>query len=104
MMRRGRSPSDSSITRVEFPRRFIAARTGIWDCTIRHNGVFESLEEVVDFYNKGGGDDPRKSPLLQSLDLTKQEMNDLLEFLKSLSGEEIIVEEPPEPPYAVLDE
>ncbi|OGX37972.1 MAG: hypothetical protein A3C36_04365 [Omnitrophica WOR_2 bacterium RIFCSPHIGHO2_02_FULL_52_10] len=69
-----------------------------------HNGVFESLEEVVDFYNKGGGDDPRKSPLLQSLDLTKQEMNDLLEFLKSLSGEEIIVEEPPEPPYAVLDE
>lgn len=69
-----------------------------------HNGVFNSLEEVIDFYNKGGGDDPRKSPLLQPLDLTKQEMNDLLEFLKSLSGEEIIVEEPPEPPYVVLEQ
>lgn len=69
-----------------------------------HNGVFNSLEEVIDFYNKGGGDDPQKSPLMQPLDLTKEEMSDLLEFLKNLSGEEIIVEEPPEPAYAVLEE
>lgn len=69
-----------------------------------HNGVFETLEEVVDFYNKGGGDDPQKSPLMQPLDLTKQEMDDLLDFLKSLSGEEIIMEVPPEPAYSVLEE
>lgn len=69
-----------------------------------HNGVFNSLEEVIDFYNKGGGDDPQKSSLIQPLNLTKQEMADLLEFLKGLSGEEIIMEEPPEPAYAVLEE
>ena len=68
-----------------------------------HNGVFNDLEEVVDFYNKGGGDDPRKSPLIEPLNLTKTEINDLLEFLKSLSGEEIIVEVPPEPEYVVFD-
>ena len=69
-----------------------------------HNGVFNDLEEVIDFYNKGGGDDPQKSSLLQPLNLTQQEISDLLEFLKSLSGEEIIVEVPPEPEYVVLEE
>lgn len=64
-----------------------------------HNGVFLVLEEVVDFYNKGGGDDPKKSPLMKPLNLTDQEKEDLVEFLNSLSGDELKIKAPPLPPY-----
>ena len=52
-----------------------------------HNGVFETLDEVVDFYSKGGGDDPNKDPRLAPLNLSKDEKADLIEFLMSLSGD-----------------
>ena len=52
-----------------------------------HNGVFKSLEDVVDFYSKGGGDDPNKDPRLKRLNLSKDEKADLIEFLMSLSGD-----------------
>lgn len=67
-----------------------------------HNGVFYTLEEVIDFYDQGGGKDPKKSPLLKPLGLTKNEKEDLLEFLLSLSGREIIHDLPKLPPYAVI--
>lgn len=67
-----------------------------------HNGVFYTLEDVVDFYDQGGGDDPEKSPLLKPLRLSKGEKEDLIEFLLSLSGDEIIHELPELPPYEVL--
>lgn len=65
-----------------------------------HNGVFATLEDVVEFYNRGGGDDPNRSPLIRPLGLSAQEKRDLVEFLGSLSGEEIIIEPPQLPPYA----
>ena len=52
-----------------------------------HNGVFDSLEKVVDFYSRGGGDDPNKDPRLKPLNLSKDEKTDLIEFLMSLSGD-----------------
>ncbi len=52
-----------------------------------HNGAFHSLEEVIDFYDRGGGTAPGKSPLLQPLGLTTQERQDLLAFLQALTGE-----------------
>jgi cytochrome c peroxidase len=67
-----------------------------------HNGVFFTLEEVVDFYDKGGENDPQKDPLVKPLGLSAQEKTDLAEFLKSLSGEPIIVDPPLLPEYAVL--
>lgn len=66
-----------------------------------HNGVFLSIEEVVDFYDKGGGEDPRKDPLMKPLGLSAEEKTDLVEFLKSLSGEAIVVDPPILPQYAV---
>ncbi len=51
-----------------------------------HNGTFATLAEVVDFYDRGGGKDSRKSKLLKPLNLTQQEKSDLLAFLESLSG------------------
>jgi cytochrome c peroxidase len=51
-----------------------------------HDGSTATLEEVVDFYDRGGGDDPRKSKLIYKLDLSAQEKADLVAFLKTLTG------------------
>ena len=57
-----------------------------------HNGVFATLEEVVDFYDAGGGDDPLKDPRLQPLGLVPSEKADLVAFLESLSGDSFDVD------------
>jgi cytochrome c peroxidase len=66
-----------------------------------HNGVFATLEDVVEFYNRGGGPHPHKSPLLRPLGLTDGEKKTLVEFLKSLAGDPIVVERPALPEYKV---
>ena len=53
-----------------------------------HNGAFETLDEVVEFYSKGGGDLPNKDPLLKPLKLTEAESADLVSFLEALSSDE----------------
>lgn len=58
-----------------------------------HNGMIKSLEEVVEFYNQGGGQDSNKDKLLKPLNLSKKEKKDLVAFLKSLSGEKLIGKE-----------
>ena len=69
-----------------------------------HNGVFFTLEEVVDFYNDGGADDPfgTKTEKISPLGLSDQEKADLMAFLDSLSGTEVLVERPELPPYGLL--
>lgn len=59
-----------------------------------HDGVFKTLEEVVDFLDQGGGQNPNLSPMLKPLGLTQQEKGDLIAFLKSLKGEPIKFEMP----------
>jgi cytochrome c peroxidase len=56
-----------------------------------HDGVFDTLEKVVDHYNKGAGDflDQLIGELdedIAELDLTDQEAADLVEFMKALTG------------------
>jgi cytochrome c peroxidase len=68
-----------------------------------HNGVFFTLEEVIDFYAKGGGDGAGKSPLIRQLKLSEQEKKDLLAFLLSLSSDQPLILRPPAlPDYAAL--
>jgi len=71
-----------------------------------HNGTIATLEDVIDFYNKGGGDDAwgTKTKILKPLGLTGTEKADLLAFLKSLSGEQITVETPELPDSVSLSE
>ncbi len=52
-----------------------------------HNGMLASLEDVVEFYNAGGGDDSNKDAAMRPLEMTDTEKANLVEFLKSLSGE-----------------
>ncbi len=75
-----------------------------------HNGKFFDFEEVVDFYNEGGGENEftdgtlakAKTPLLKPLNLSDEEKEDLVAFLESLSGEELKIETPKLPDYAPL--
>ena len=68
-----------------------------------HNGLFRTLEEVIDFYDIGGGPAPGKSPLLKPLGLTTQEKHDLKTFLESLSSDQPphVMDVPDLPPYEV---
>ncbi len=52
-----------------------------------HNGTIETLREVIDFYDRGGGADPNKDPALKPLGLSFEEKKDLVAFLGALSGE-----------------
>jgi cytochrome c peroxidase len=51
-----------------------------------HDGSKSSLEDVVNFYNKGGDDNPLKDPLLRPLGLSEIEKSALVSFLKTLTG------------------
>jgi cytochrome c peroxidase len=51
-----------------------------------HNGSISNLEEVIEFYNNGGRQNPNLDKELKPLNLSAQEKVDLVEFLKSLTG------------------
>ncbi len=55
-----------------------------------HDGRFATLEEVVDHYAKGGTASPGRSPLVRGFAITEAEKRDLVEFLKSLTDEELL--------------
>lgn len=60
-----------------------------------HAGQLATLEDVVAFYDAGGGDPPdgvTKDPRLAPLGLSAQAKADLVEFLKTLSGAPIPAE------------
>jgi cytochrome c peroxidase len=47
-----------------------------------HDGSQQTLEEVVDWYAKGGHPNPHLSDKIKKLDLTDQDKKDLVEFMK----------------------
>lgn len=51
-----------------------------------HNGVYKTLEEVVAFYNRGGGHDDPLARELQPLNLNDKEQKSLVIFLEALSS------------------
>lgn len=59
-----------------------------------HDGSEPSLEAVVALYNRGGIPNPNLDPLMPPLNLTRREQADLVEFMKALTGEPIIVTAP----------
>ncbi|MFN7251755.1 MAG: hypothetical protein ACK4M9_13290 [Anaerobacillus sp.] len=58
------------------------------------DGKFATLEEVVDYYNRGGDTHPNKSGLMNPLNLTSEEQEDLVVFLRVLGGEPPIFTQP----------
>jgi cytochrome c peroxidase len=56
-----------------------------------HNGTEATLEAVIEFYDRGGDAKENLSPFITPLGLTSQEKKDMVEFLKALDGEPILV-------------
>jgi cytochrome c peroxidase len=52
-----------------------------------HDGSIATLQEVIDFYDRGGAPNPALDPRLRALHLTARDKLDLVAFLKSLSGD-----------------
>ncbi|GIX22556.1 MAG: cytochrome-c peroxidase [Gammaproteobacteria bacterium] len=50
-----------------------------------HNGIYATLEEVVEHYDRGGDVHPPRHPNIRPLGLTDREKADLLAFLHSLT-------------------
>ena len=80
-------PDSSFLHAFKTPTIRNAARTGPY----MHNGVFTTLEQVVDFYDKGGGAGlglkvPNQTLPFDKLQLTAQEKADLVAFIKSLDN------------------
>ncbi|HNU89699.1 MAG TPA: hypothetical protein PKJ94_15480, partial [Ferruginibacter sp.] len=53
-------------------------------------GVFKTLEDVLDFYNNGGGKGlhiapPNQTLPFEKLNLTRAEQQDIIAFLKTLT-------------------
>ena len=69
-------------------------RSAVETAPYMHDGVFKTLEEVIDFFDAGGGSNPNLSPLMKPLGLSSEEKADLLEFLKALTGAPIKVNVP----------
>ena len=51
-----------------------------------HDGSLKTLEEVVEYYDKGGNKNRFQDPAIFPLNLTKQEKADLVAFMRSLNG------------------
>ena len=88
-----RTKQDSDMGKFRVP----SLRYTAYTFPYMHNGMLETLEDVVDFYDQGGAENEfvaNKSPLIRPLGLTDAEKADLVAFLESLSGEEILPELP----------
>lgn len=62
-----------------------------------HNGMLETLRDVVEFYNAGGGVNEfaaTKTDKIQPLGLNDDEIDAIVAFIESLSGEEILMDDP----------
>ena len=59
------------------------ARTGPY----MHDGSMKTLDEVVDFYDKGGKANKNLDESIKKLNLTDPEKKDLVSFLQALNGE-----------------
>ena len=56
-----------------------------------HNGAYATLREVVELYNRGGDDKSNLSPEMKELRLTEREVEDVVAFLKTLTGKPLQV-------------
>ena len=75
-------------------------RDSCYTAPYMHNGVLETLRDVVQFYDQGGGEGPNKDARIRPLGLGVHERADLVAFLEALCGEPITDDSPELPAYA----
>jgi cytochrome c peroxidase len=65
-----------------------------------HDGSLKTLRDVVDYYAGGGNSNPYLDTKIKPLNLSRQERDDLVRFLESLTGEMPSNAGPPTPAQA----
>ena len=63
-----------------------------------HDGSIGTLEQVVEFYNRGGDIADQRDPLITPLNLTNKEKWDLVAFLYNLTDTKVNEMRPPDIP------
>ena len=74
------------------PSKFRRCVTSKKTAPYMHNGIFHTLEDVLDFYSKGGGHAlgvPNLDDKIRKFDLTESDRADLVAFMKSLTDESL---------------
>ena len=54
-----------------------------------HDGSMQTLDQVINFYNHGGYANDNLDPLIRPLDLSQPEIDDLVTFLRTLTGDNV---------------
>jgi cytochrome c peroxidase len=57
-----------------------------------HNGSLSTLLDVVRFYNRGGNTNPNLDAKMRPLNLSDEEMNSLVEFMRALTSQDVLRE------------
>jgi cytochrome c peroxidase len=102
----GRMDSGKPIDQVVFYAhsfKTVTVRNAALTAPYMHNGVYDSLEEVMDFYNRGGGagmgiDLPYQTLPDSPLNLSDQEISDLISFMEALTDTTSLTSIPTELP------
>jgi cytochrome c peroxidase len=55
-----------------------------------HNGSLKTLIDVVQFYNRGGNANSHLDKLMQPLHLNDNEVNDLVQFMRALTSDDVL--------------
>ena len=67
-------------------RRSPTVRNVAYTAPYMHDGSLDSLEEVVEWYDKGGHANPNLSDKIKPLKLTAEEKADLVAFMRACTG------------------
>lgn len=89
------SKADHDLERMRTPTLREVSNTAPY----MHDGQLATLLDVVKFYNAGGGPRESKDKRLKPLGLSDEEQDQLVEFLKSLSGKPADATRPEIPKY-----
>ncbi len=78
------------IDQFKFSMKTSTIRNSELTAPYMHNGGFKTLDEVIEFYNRGGGaglglNIPNQTLVSDKLNLTKQDKKDIISFIKSLT-------------------
>ena len=55
-----------------------------------HDGSFKTLIDIVRFYNRGGNASSHLDQRMHPLNLTDRELNDLVEFMRALTSDDVL--------------
>ena len=87
----GRGKLEPNNVKAQFAFKTPTLRDVAQRAPYMHDGSLASLEEVMYHYVGGGIERPSRSDKMQPLDLTPEQIADIIEFMKSLTGSKQVV-------------